>query len=177
MISFLDECTKALAPENVCIFLIAREFANECDQVEPWFKTNYKIENIPEDWEEKWKSVEVFPDLFLPNPNKFIAKDTNLKEFQSEVNEAYPIRLLNEIYGELFYKFDKTFSQPRAMIKIHVIVPEVRNSLENAICMDLIISCLGQNMIKDTYPADLAQLEYSVNSTERGFQVRIIGES
>ena len=49
-------------------------------------------------------------------------------------------------------------------MKIHVIVPEVRDSLENAVCLDLMISCLTQQMIQDTYPADLAQLQYSVNS-------------
>ena len=45
-----------------------------------------------------------------------------------------------------------------------MIVPEVRDSLENAVCLDLMISCLTQQMIQDTYPADLAQLQYSVNS-------------
>ena len=30
-------------------------------------------------------------------------------------------------------------------------------------------------MIKDTYPADIAQLEYSVISTERGFQIALKG--
>ena len=49
-------------------------------------------------------------------------------------------------------------------MKIHVIVPELRDSLENAVCLDLMISCLTQQMIQDTYPADLAQLQYSVNS-------------
>ena len=32
-------------------------------------------------------------------------------------------------------------------------------------------------MIKDTYPADIAQLEYSVISTERGFQIALKGIS
>ena len=48
-------------------------------------------------------------------------------------------RLANLPYGELFYKFDKLFNQPRAMIKIHVIVPDVRDNLENSVCMDLLI--------------------------------------
>ena len=38
----LRDCAKALSPEKVCLFLISRDFANECDQVEQWFKTNYK---------------------------------------------------------------------------------------------------------------------------------------
>ena len=75
----------------------------------------------------------------------------------------------------MFYKFDTTFKQPRAIVKIHVIVPEIRESVENAVCMDLLISCLVQQMTKDTYPADMAQLGYSVNSAERGFMISING--
>ena len=82
---------------------------------------------------------------------------------------------MDESYGQLFYKFDTTFNQPRALIKIHVIVPAVRDSLENSVCLDLLVSCLVQQMIKDTYPADLAQLQYSVNSSERGFQISLNG--
>ena len=38
----IRDCSKALSPEKVCLFLISRDFTNECDQVEQWFKTNYK---------------------------------------------------------------------------------------------------------------------------------------
>ena len=38
-----------------------------------------------------------------------------------------------------------------------------------------VYSYLSQAMIKDTYPADIARLEYSVNSTERGFQIALQG--
>ena len=73
-------------------------------------------------------------------------------------------------FSLLFYctylKFDTSFHQPRAIVKIHVIVPAIRDSLKNAVCMDLMITCLTQKMIQDTYPADLAQLENSVRSGE-----------
>ena len=77
--------------------------------------------------------------------------------------------------GELFYKFDTTFNQPRAMIKIQVVIPELRDNLENAVYLDLLVSCLAQQMIEDTYPADLAQLEYSVNAAERGIIISLSG--
>ena len=41
----IRDCAKALSPEKVCLFLISRDFTNECDQVEQWFKTNYKGDN------------------------------------------------------------------------------------------------------------------------------------
>ena len=169
------DCTKALKPESMCLFMTAREFANETDQVEPWFKANYKVEDIPEEWEKNWKNIEVYKELFLPEPNRFIAKDTNLKQLDPRHISPLPKRLVETNSGELFYKFDTQFKQPRAMINIQVIVPSIRDSLENAVCMDLLIDCLVQEMRTNIYPADVCQLEHQVYITERGFQIKLSG--
>ena len=50
-----------------------------------------------------------------------------------------------------------------------------RESIENAVCLDLFINCLVHQMTKDTYPADMAQLNHSVIATERGFQISLNG--
>lgn len=169
----IKSCMKELRPDNVCIFFMARDFADSCDKIEPWFKTNYKIEDIPQEWEKQWQNLPNHPEMFLPEPNIFIAKDLSLKK--PELTGLVPTKLVNSNHGELFHKYDTTFNQPRGIVKIHVIVPEVRDSLENAVCLDLMISCLTQQMIQDTYPADLAQLQYSVNSGERGFVISLNG--
>ncbi len=171
----LVETIKNLRADNVCFFLSAREFADECDQVEPWFKTNYKVEDVPQDWTQQLQNLSQETSMFLPEPNKFIAKDLSLKSPDESSIQPYPTRIMSRPYGELFYKFDTVFNQPRAMIKIHVIVPAIRDSLVNAVCADLLVSCLAQQMIKDTYPADLAQLEYSVLSSERGLLISLSG--
>ena len=36
----IKSCMKELRPDNVCIFFMARDFADSCDKIEPWFKTN-----------------------------------------------------------------------------------------------------------------------------------------
>ena len=71
---------------------MAREFAEECDQNEPWFKTNYKVEDIPEKWERNWKNCQTLPDMFLPEPNIFIAKDLELKNLESKQLHQFPKR-------------------------------------------------------------------------------------
>ena len=77
------DCMRQLQPEKACIFFSAREFADICDQVEPWFKTNYKVEDIPSEWSQSWKNLVVDKSsMFLPEPNKFIAKDLSLKKPQ-----------------------------------------------------------------------------------------------
>ena len=89
----ISSCLQQLQPDNVCIFLLAREFADECSKVEQWFKTNYMIEEIPSEWEEQWKASKCDPSMFLPEPNKFIAKDLSLKkpDTQSTIS-LYPTK-------------------------------------------------------------------------------------
>ena len=171
----IQDCTNQLRSDNVCLILLSKNFAEECDRVEPWFKTNYKVEPIPEDVQKTWSNPSTIPELFLPQPNIFIAKDLALKNLNEGLCTKVPQKLVSEPFGELYYKFDTIFKQPRAFIKINALVPSIRDSIENAVCMDLLINCMVHQMTKDTYPADLAQLYYSVTATERGFQISLNG--
>ena len=55
----------------------------------------FSAEDIPKEWENKWKTVDVYPDLFLPHPNIFIAKDTELKILDSKDIQAFPTKLVS----------------------------------------------------------------------------------
>ena len=60
------------------------------------YKYNYfAAEDIPKEWENKWKTVDIYPDLFLPHPNIFIAKDTELKILDSKDIQAFPTKLVS----------------------------------------------------------------------------------
>ena len=122
----IRNCTEKLRADNVCVIVLAKDYAEECDKIEPWFKTNYKLENIPQDWEKSWENPEKIPELFLPQPNIFIAKDLDLKNLGENLITKLPMKLIEEPLGELYYKFDTIFKQPRAFIAINVLVPSVR---------------------------------------------------
>ena len=60
------------------------------------YKYNFfAAEDIPKEWENKWKTVDIYPDLFLPHPNIFIAKDTELKILDSKDIQAFPTKLVS----------------------------------------------------------------------------------
>ena len=50
-------------------------------------------------------------------------------------------------------------------------------SLENSVLLDLLVMCLLQSMVEDVYPADLAQLSYSVYAAESGIVIKTSGLS
>ena len=58
----ISDCISRLRSDNVCLFFTSRDFT--CNQVEKWFKTNYSVEDIPAEWEERFKNLEVYPDFF-----------------------------------------------------------------------------------------------------------------
>lgn len=172
----IDKCTRQLGQDNVNLFLLSRDYKDLHNRTELWFETKYNEEDIPEDWKLSWKTVPVFPELHLPDPNKYIAKDLELKPaVDGSSNPAFPVAVVQETSGELYYRKDETFKQPRAVVHGHVIVPAVLASVKHAVCLDLVVSCLGQLMIEDTYPADIAQLNYSVYCGERGILVKLNG--
>ena len=84
-------------------------------------------------------------------------------------------RIVDEPYGVLFHKLDQQYKQPRAIIKIHVVVPAIRDSLENDVYLDILLDYLIQEMAEDTYSASLASLNYSVYAGERGFFISLSG--
>ena len=89
----ISSCLQQLQPDNVCIFLVAREFADACTEVEPWYKTNYMVEEIPQEWEVQWKESTWDPNMFLPEPNIFIAKDLSMKRpDSSSTSPLYPTK-------------------------------------------------------------------------------------
>ena len=130
----MSECANYLNEDSVNIFLLAREYKDLCCKTERWFRTNYIDEDIPTDWKARWKSIEVFPELFLPTPNRYIAEDTSLKPSTGD-HESYPVKVVDESGGELFYRKDDVFKQPRALIYLHLYSPLVAASVENAVCL------------------------------------------
>jgi nardilysin len=56
-----------LKPENVNIMIYNRKFNAELDKTESWFQTRYTDVEIPQEWIERWKTIEPLPDLHLPN--------------------------------------------------------------------------------------------------------------
>ena len=49
--------------------------------------------------------------------------------------------------------------------------------LENGILLDLLVNCVAQLYIEDVYPADLAQLSYSISAADTGLTIKVMGLS
>jgi len=173
----IKQCTDALEFETVNIFVKSPDFGEEdLDKLEPWFSTKYSESDIPESWIKACKDTSIKTEFHLPEPNVFIAKDVSIRDSDIEQSK-FPVQLHKDALGELYYKKDTTFLHPRVHIYYHLRSPLQLQSLENAILLDLMVNCLAQICKEDVYPADLAQLYYSMLATETGFSIKVSGLS
>ena len=172
----LRQCTEAFLREKVNIFVRAKE--NESltlDKTEPWFGTRYSQSDIPASWLER--TTEFREEFHLPEPNLFIAEDTSLCPTDPATNPKYPVKIVSDELGELFFKADTIFKQPRAYVAYLLRSPLHLESLTNSVLLDLTVMCVLQNMQEDVYPADLAQLSYSLYVQESGVVIKVSGLS
>jgi len=163
--------------KSVNIFLRSKEVASESlDKKEPWFGTQFSSESIPKKWKEP--CTELSKEFHLPLPNLFIASDTSLcPSVEAPSPGKIPVLLVEDLQGELYHKQDRTFLQPRSYIHYLLRSSLQLESPESACLMDLMVMCLLQNIVEDVYPADLAQLNYSLYAGENGLIIKVSGLS
>ncbi|XP_042339712.1 nardilysin-like [Plectropomus leopardus] len=164
-----------LTPDRANLLLLSPENEGRCPLREKWFGTCYSMEDIPEEWAQRWAGdFELNPELHLPAENKFIATDFTLKTSDCPDTE-FPVRIVNNERGCLWYKKDNKFKIPKAYIRFNLISPMIQKSPENLVLFDLFVNILAHNLAEPAYEADVAQLEYKLVAGEHGLVIRLKG--
>uniref|UniRef100_A0A8D3BSQ3 Nardilysin a (N-arginine dibasic convertase) n=1 Tax=Scophthalmus maximus TaxID=52904 RepID=A0A8D3BSQ3_SCOMX len=164
-----------LAPEKANLMLLSPEHEGQCPLREKWFGTQYSVEDIQQEWMERWTDhLELNGDLHLPAENKFIATDFSLKPSDCPDTEL-PVRIADSDRGCLWYKKDNKFKIPKAYIRFHLISPVIQQSAKNVVLFDMLVNILGHNLAGPAYEAEVAQLEYKLVAGEHGLVIKVKG--
>uniref|UniRef100_W5MUL2 Nardilysin a (N-arginine dibasic convertase) n=1 Tax=Lepisosteus oculatus TaxID=7918 RepID=W5MUL2_LEPOC len=163
-----------LTPQKANLLLLSPDNEGRCELKEKWFGTQYSVEEIDKEWSKSWSAdFELNPDLHLPAENMFIATDFTLKASDCPDTE-YPIRILNNEKGCLWFKKDNKFKIPKAYIRFHLISPLIQQSPEKLIASSHFskkISTLLQQISK----ISVAAQEYKLVAGEHGFVIKVKG--
>ncbi|TMS19969.1 Nardilysin [Larimichthys crocea] len=147
-----------LTPDRANLLLLSPENEGHCPLREKWFGTCYNMEDVSEEWAQRWTSdFELNSELHLPAENRFIATDFTLKTSDCPDSE-FPVRIVNTDRGCLWYKKDNKFKIPKAYIRFNLITPMIQKSPENLVLFDLFVNILAHNLAEPAYEADVAQL-------------------
>lgn len=165
----LDE----LNAENVRIFWESKKFEGSTDLVEPWYGTAYSVEKITASTIQQWIEKAPKANLRLPVPNIFIPSDLSLKAVQDKVK--FPTLLYKSSFSRLWYKPDTMFFTPKAYMKIDFNCPLSNYSPEAEVLTDIFTRLLMDYLNEYAYDAQVAGLYYSINHTDTGFQVIVVG--
>ncbi|KAI1891902.1 hypothetical protein AGOR_G00148500 [Albula goreensis] len=164
-----------LCPERANLQLLSPEHEGKCELKEKWFGTQYSVEDIPQEWRDCWAGdFELNSELHLPPENKFIATDFTLKTSDCPDTE-YPVRIISNEKGCLWFKKDNKFKIPKAYVRFHLLSPVIQKSPENLVLFDIFINILAHNLAEPAYEADVAQMEYKLVAGEHGVMIKVKG--
>lgn len=167
----INRMLQKLTAEEVNIFMCSKEYKEIAIKVEPIYKTNYIDEDIPPKWRESWINCSPISAFYLPEPNMFIAQNLSLLPPPTSVDilsSKYPIKIKKDMWGELYFRQDTTFKQPRFIAAFNLSSGKKWKSAENIICKNILEDMICQRMIEDVYPAIQAFLGYNVSLCSDG---------
>merc|ERR1711860_433337 len=167
----IQDCLDRIKPDNVCMVLFTKDNSDDCQEQETWHKIKYCIEDIPSEWMANWKNASILKEFSLPEKNKLIAENFDLKECENV--PKYPEKIVDESYGELFFKYDKIFKQPKGHFKITVTIPKLKDNLTE-LAATFILKCFG-HYVKNEIDAGKAGLGWSMSCTQPDSNISING--
>ena len=160
-----------LRPDNVFISLNAPGL--EVDQVEPWFKARYALEQIDAATQKRWRTAAIDDQLVLAEPNIFIPQALDLQTAADGPDK--PTKIMAKPGFELWHQHDVSFRVPKAEFYFSVRSPVANDTAEHAALTQLLVGVINDQLTEFTYPAYVAGLGYRLYKHIRGFTVRISG--
>ncbi len=159
-----------IRPETVNIIVRAKEFDKsiKLDQTERWFQTKYCSKEISSKLLQTWQSVEPYAEYNLPSPNPFISNNFTILEVCDSYDCKYPVKVKSTNTMEIWHKLDTTFRLPIGCINLHFLSAVGLESCESMVMLDLFTGMLTYLLMEDAYPANMAQLFYSIEVSMRG---------
>ncbi|KAJ3696077.1 hypothetical protein LUZ60_001454 [Juncus effusus] len=171
--SLIQKILDELSFDKVRIFWESKKFEGTVDLTEPWYGTQYSVQNCTPEIIQQWMDSSPNEDLHLPKPNIFIPTDFTLHTPQEEVK--IPTIIRKSSYSTLWQKPDTKYLVPKAYVVIDFHCPLANQSPEAEVLTSLFVSLLMDYLNDYAYDARCASLSYGINHTTTGFQVVVTG--
>ncbi|XP_059612508.1 nardilysin [Phlebotomus argentipes] len=147
------------------------------DQKEKWFGTEYRLEDMSEEWKSMRKNVEIFPEFDLDQTNNFITTDfTILHPTITPMECAQPPSLIRQDkLCELWFREDTRFGLPRAYINFGFSSALPLQSDKNAAMMRFYVLTLKYLLLEELTAASVAHLSFYIICGQRSVVIKVNG--
>lgn len=162
-----------MQPDNLYLQVVSPR--HKVHKRTPWYQVQYGITAINQAWMTQWRNAgnARFTDIALPPANPFIPQRLALLSMHSAMQQ--PARIANTGDVDAWYRADQTFQTPRSRFYFSVKTPFANDSASSAVHTGILVRMLNQQLNPITYPARLANLNYSLYKHSRGMAVRLSG--
>lgn len=170
--ALLEDFLNYLTPDAAFITLNAPEATT--DKRTRLYDTPYSLKPVNEQTLKAWTRAGLNPDIIIPAPNEFIAR--NLALFANTTdNFETPVLEVDSPGYQLWYKPDQQFLLPKGHIKFSLHSPIGNDTPAHAALLRLYARMVTEQLNEFSYPAYLAGLNYTLGTDERGLSVQIGG--
>lgn len=163
-----------LLPSKVRITVVGKVFEGKTDLVEEWYGTEYSVNKIPPKYIEEWNNVSLNPSLQLPPVNEFIPTDFTIKE-RPQDSSSIPTLVKDNSLIKVWFKQDDTFNQPKACLLFEITSPLAYVDPLHCDMTHLFVELLKDSLAEYSYDADIAELNYKLETTVYGIYLAIKG--
>ncbi|GAB0092755.1 nardilysin [Sergentomyia squamirostris] len=161
-------------PVNIMVWC-NDESTRDCK--EKWFGTEYRMEEMPEEWKDLRKNVEIYREFDLDQTNNFITTNfTILHPTVIPMECPVPPSLIrHDDLCELWFREDTRFGLPRAFIYYSFSSPLPLMNSENAAMMHFYVQVLKYLLLEELHAASVAALSFYIVSGQRSVAIKIHG--
>ncbi|KAF8079896.1 hypothetical protein N665_0994s0021 [Sinapis alba] len=175
----IEDLMGFFTPKNMRIDVVSKSIKSEEFQTEPWFGSNYIVEDVPLALMETWSNPsEVDKSLHLPSENQFIPSDFSIRATSSDgdpKSQSPPKCIIDEPLMKFWYKLDETFKVPRANTYFRINLKGAYGSVKNCLLTELFINLLKDELNEIIYQASIAKLETSLSMYGDKLELKVYG--
>lgn len=173
----IRQILSSLNPNNVCVYILGKEFESIAKEEEKWYGTKYTIEPLSDEFVKQLEDVSLHPELHLPTKNEFITTDFALRPVIEEDLSESPQLISEDSALKVWHKQDTTFKVPRMNVYMTFASPVLNETPLSAVMSSLYEDLLEDSLVEMTYYADIADLSIGFDSSTTEFNILASGFS
>src|SRR5690606_32993433 len=150
-----------LAPDNVLIEVNGPDV--QTTQQSRYYQTAYQLQAVDAENRQRWAKLDNNPELRLPPPNEFVAKNFKLKNREDarkregrDEKQSKPVLLRDEKSLRLWFQQDQAFDVPRSGIYLYARSANNVDGVRGAVLTDYLVRLLNRHVNSFRYSAALA---------------------
>ncbi len=184
--ALIKEYLDNMTPQNAIFMLMAppQQLPGvTLDREEKWTGAHYTVKPIPEEWMKAWEQASGNnPNIELPLPNIFIPKDLKLVNQgipqQTKYAVPHPKAIVNNSSALVYYAPDTYYRMPQIYTWFEIKTPEIQNGKTSKVVLgDLFVKSVNEAVSKFSYDAQMAGLDYTIETTDNGIGITLKGYS